>query len=129
MLRRYQPLPRNQAFAAILMPIYTPDAPSPTVFDLSCLYSLLALGAFHDLTRPAFTPEASRWLSVSQDLLLSNLDSWSYNLPGIEAMILLALAYLSTPAVDTTKTYHLVSAAMKCAQMVSYQRQDSVGLN
>lgn len=101
------------------MPIYTPDASPPSAFDLSCLYSLLALGAFHDLTKPAFTPEATRWLSISQDLLLSSIDSWSYNLPSIEAVILLALAYLSTPTVDTTKTWHLVSAAMKCAQMVS----------
>jgi hypothetical protein len=118
-LRRYQPLPINQAFASILIPIYTQDASTLTVFDLSCLYSLLALGAFHDLTRPPFTAEATSWLSISQDLLLSSIDSWSYNLSSIEAMILLALAYMSTPTVDVTKTYHIVSAAMKSAQIVS----------
>lgn len=79
----------------------------------------MALGALHDLKKPAFTAEAIGWLSISQDLLLSSIDTWDYNLVSVEALLLLALGYLSTPTVDSTKTYHLVSAAMRSGQMVS----------
>lgn len=119
-LLRYQPVPRTQALDQIVGPIFTQDSNFLTPANLSCLYSLLALGAFHDITRTPNFQEASRWLRISQDLLLSNFDNWDYSLASIEALILLALGYLASPTVDAMKAYHIVALAMKSTQMVRY---------
>jgi hypothetical protein len=116
----YQPIPRARAISNIAMPAYSQDLLSLSAFDLSSLYCLLALGALHDLTKPAFSPEANKWLAISQALLLSQASTLDSDLSAIEALMLLALAFLSTQKVDSVKAYHVIAVAMRCAQLVSF---------
>jgi hypothetical protein len=102
------------------VPAYTQDLVSLSAFELSSLYSLLALGALYDLKKPAFTPEANKWLAISQALLLSQASTLDSDLAAIEALMLLALAFLSTQKVDSAKAYHVTAIAMRCAQLVSF---------
>jgi hypothetical protein len=105
--------------STIVLPAYTQDLVSLSAFELSSLYSLLALGALYDLKKPAFNPEANKWLAISQALLLSQTSALDTNLAAIEAMMLLALVFLSTQKVDSVKAYHVTAIAMRCIQLAS----------
>lgn len=101
------------------MPAYAQDLVSPSAFELSSLYSLLALGAFYDPKKPINTPEANKWLAISKALLLSQASALDSNLAAIESLMLIALTFLSTHKVDPFKAYHITAIAMRCAQLVS----------
>lgn len=125
----HQPIPRARALSNIVVPAYSQDPTSLSAFDLSSLYSLLALGAFHDLKRTASLADAARWLSISQALLLSQVSALDSGMASIEALMLLALALLSTQQVDAVKAYHVVAAAMKCAQLSGLHKDSDEGMS
>ncbi|PVF94886.1 hypothetical protein CPB86DRAFT_626349 [Serendipita vermifera] len=123
----YQPVPRSQALSVILIPAYTQNISILSLYDQSKMYSLLALGAFYDLKKPAFSPQAMGWLCTARDLLLSTVDSWETSVSSVEALSLLVFGYLSAKDVDIGKAYHLLGLPLRCAITAGLHKDPEVG--
>lgn len=80
----YQLISREDFIRRILSPAYGGDLSTISSAQLGSLYSVLALGALHDLSRPIYAPETREWMEVGQSLMMTTFGDWETSMDSIE---------------------------------------------
>ncbi|KIM34040.1 hypothetical protein M408DRAFT_325571 [Serendipita vermifera MAFF 305830] len=126
----YNIIPREDFIQRIFSPAYNDNGATLSLYQTSTLYSVLALGALHDLSRPIYSPITREWMEIAQSLLMSSFGAWQTTLESIEASILLCYLLLARPELELSKVYFESSFVLKMAQTIGLHRNpEELGLD
>ncbi|CAG7847256.1 SubName: Full=Uncharacterized protein {ECO:0000313/EMBL:CCA69401.1} [Serendipita indica DSM 11827] len=109
-------IPRHDFVQRIFTPCYGGDISLISPYRLAALFSLLAVGALHDLTRPIYCPASREWMEIVQSLLFGTFGSFEASIESIEAVALACAIFPCRPELELSKTYFQLAWCMKMAQ-------------
>lgn len=77
-------IPRDDFIQRIFTPCYSGDISLISPCRLAALFSLLAVGALHDMTRPIYCPASREWMEIVQSLIFGTFGAFETSIESIE---------------------------------------------